>query len=477
MKQFLPYLHLASSLIFTVALAFYMISCFQWFNYKLKRVLFHFTKPLWHLFFAIIPVVLYYTTGEYFAIYLIFAYIPAIIVWHKRLDKKLVFTARVKRFFVFLLIAFAAYTGIYFAVNLTLKADSILPIIAAMCASYLYERLNMAKFYQKAKKKLESMPDLTVILITASYGKTSMKNFLYELLKDDFICYKTPRSVNTESGIIKDINENLPQNCQIYIAEAGARERGDIYAITRLLSPKIVIVGEIGSAHLEYFKSIDVTRNTKLEALKSTNLKKAFLHSSTLKQADDDIIIYDSDVSLGRANLDGIEFKIGNESFSAPLLGGFHTQNLAAVIKAAKYLGAEKANIKKALSTLKNPEHRLFKMEAGGKIIIDDSFNGNINGMLASYNLAATYPGRKVLITPGIVEGAQEDNKTLAKAANDVFDVVMITGALNAPTLLKELKRPKIIIVKDKSNLTQMLAEHTMAGDLVLFSNDAPSFI
>lgn len=477
MKQFLPYINIISSLIFSFGLAFYLITCFQWFNYKLKRVLFHFTKPIWHVFFAIIPVVLYYTTGDYFSIYLIFAYLPSLILWHKKLDKKLVFTARIKRFFVFLAIAFIAYGVAYLILKDKINTDSVLPIIAAFCASFIYERMDMIKFQNLAKKKLSSMQDLTIILITASYGKTSMKNFLYELLKNDFICYKTPRSVNTESGIIKDINENLPSNTQIYIAEAGAREKGDIDAITRLLSPQVVIVGEIGSAHLEYFKNIQTTRNTKLEALKSTNLKKAFLHSSTLKNEDEIISIYDNGVILSWANLDGIGFSIDNESFSAPLLGDFHAQNLAAVIRTAKFLGASEENIKKALSDLKNPEHRLFKMQSSGKLIIDDSFNGNINGMLASYKLAATYNGRKVLVTPGIVEGGENDNKTLAKSANEIFDVVLITGSLNAPVLLKELTRPKIVIVKDKSNLTHILAEHTKAGDLVLFSNDAPSFI
>jgi len=92
-------------------------------------------------------------------------------------------------------------------------------------------------------------------------------DMLFEILKDSFVCYKTPRSVNTMAGIIKDINENLSEQTQIYIAEAGARLKGDILEITKFLNPQIVIVGEIGAQHIEYFKTLDNIRATKLEAL------------------------------------------------------------------------------------------------------------------------------------------------------------------------------------------------------------------
>ena len=97
--------------------------------------------------------------------------------------------------------------------------------------------------------------------------------------------------------------------------------------------------------------------------------------------------------------------------------------------------------------------------------------------MSASYELAASYGGRKVLVTPGIVESTDEDNEKLSKIINKTFDIVMITSSLNAVALLKHLSKPKIVVVKDKSKMQEMLAEHTKAGDLILFSNDAPSFM
>ena len=95
----------------------------------------------------------------------------------------------------------------------------------------------------------------------------------------------------------------------------------------------------------------------------------------------------------------------------------------------------------------------------------------------SSYELAKTYNGRKVVITPGIVESTIEENEKLAKKIDEVFDFVIITGSANAEVLSKHIDSVKVFILKDKTKLQDALIEHTRAGDLILFSNDAPSFI
>jgi len=431
-----------STVLFIFALAFYVITCFQWFSYRPERVLFHFTKPAWHVFFFIVPLVLFYTTGKWFFIYFYFALLPALYLWHKKLDKKLVFTGRIKHFFAIL-----------------------------ACAIILNYALNLIIH----KAFLAPMP--LFVLVVSLFFSEIIKNFLFEILKDSFVCYKTPRSVNTMAGIIKDINENLSEQTQIYIAEAGARLKGDILEITKFLNPQIVIVGEIGAQHIEYFKTLDNIRVTKLEALQSARLQMAFLHSSTKKEPSQNLEIYDESLKDINANLDGISFTLDGKNYASPLLGKFNATNLAVCIKVARYLKMSDEAISSALSKMKNVEHRLSKIEAGGKLIIDDSFNGNFSGMSASYELVSTYAGRKVLLTPGIVESDAEQNANLAKVINEIFDLVIITSSLNAQTLLKHIVKPKIIILKDKNKMQEILAQNTHAGDLILFSNDAPSFI
>ena len=97
--------------------------------------------------------------------------------------------------------------------------------------------------------------------------------------------------------------------------------------------------------------------------------------------------------------------------------------------------------------------------------------------MLSSYALVATHSGRKVIITPGIVESTEEANTTLAKKIDEVFDLVIITGKINVNILDSSIKKAQKILLTDKSKLQETLAEYTHAGDVILFSNDAPSFI
>ncbi|ERJ25723.1 Mur ligase family protein [Campylobacter concisus] len=467
-----------STVLFIFALAFYVITCFQWFSYRPERVLFHFTKPAWHVFFFIVPLVLFYTTGKWFFIYFYFALLPALYLWHKKLDKKLVITGRIKHFFVILTCAIILNYALNFIIhNAFLAPMPLFVLVVSLFFSEILEKIKFQGFKNKALKKLGANKDLKIILITASYGKTSIKNFLFEILKDSFVCYKTPRSVNTMAGIIKDINENLSEQTQIYIAEAGARLKGDILEITKFLNPQIVIVGEIGAQHIEYFKTLDNIRATKLEALQSARLQMVFLHSSTKKEPSQNLEIYDESLKDINANLDGISFMLDGKNYASPLLGKFNATNLAVCIKVARYLKMSDEAVDRALSKMKNVEHRLSKIEAGGKLIIDDSFNGNFSGMSASYELVSTYAGRKVLLTPGIVESDAEQNANLAKVINEIFDLVIITSSLNAEVLLKHIVKPKIIILKDKNKMQEILAQNTRAGDLILFSNDAPSFI
>lgn len=542
----------AFTLCFTLCLLYYTASAFQWFSYRLNRVLFHFAKPRWHLYFFVIPLAAFVVAAALFqsafgvgAVAVFYA--GLVLFWSRGLDKKLVFTARVKRIFAFVLILFSFCWFLQFPAWVT----PIFSIAFALIFSNASEAL-LAKYYQqKALKQLKENRDLKIILITASFGKTSIKNFIFELLKQDFVCYKTPRSVNTLGGIVRDINENLPPNCQIYIAEAGARQTGDIKEITQFLQPQVVVVGQIGKAHIEYFKTLENIRNTKLEALQSRRLEAVFLHSSALgltsggeascseanggevscneaarnealaqlakrlegsKESNfatlfaaawqenlsksnlnlatsqnqpqmASVVVYDDQISAVKSSLDGLEFEVefsrGEQKtrFCAPLLGAFNAQNIGVSLLVARHFGVSLSVLENAVKKLAGVPNRLALMRAGGKVIIDDSFNGNFDGMRESYALASQWAGRKVLLTPGLVEAERAQNEELAKLMNEVFDIVVITSELNYAVISPFVTKPQLVTLFEKHKMQEWLLENTRGGDLILFSNDAPSFI
>jgi len=96
---------------------------------------------------------------------------------------------------------------------------------------------------------------------------------------------------------------------------------------------------------------------------------------------------------------------------------------------------------------------------------------------MASFDLASTYQGRKVIITPGLVEVDDALNIQVAKRANEVFDVVVVTGELNYAIFKAHVDADKLVKLATKAQMQEMLIEQTRAGDLILFANDAPSFV
>ena len=471
------WMHLAGHILFVLLLGYYTITNLQWYNYKFNRVILHHHAPMQHILFFLLPLFIYIAVREYVLI-LDIVYAVMLYFWQRKLDKKLIFTARVKRFFVILL-AFALFFDIVFLIKHTPLFSTILPLAFALLVSTAIEKYLFILYKKEAQRKLAAI-DPTIIAVTASYGKTSIKNFIYQLLQQDFRVYKTPRSVNTIAGICKDINESLPKDTGVYIAEAGARERGDIDAIASLLQPHYAVVGKIGPQHIEYFKSIENIILTKLEILHSKRLKKAFIWDGIEIKENPKFVRFGNNIKNIKANLDGISWDVEIEGevyhFFAPILGAFNALNITAAILVARELGVPMEEIQKRVKKLRPIEHRLQKMQAGGKIIIDDSFNGNLEGMLGSYELVKGYNGRKVLVTPGIVESDEESNIELAKKIDEVFDLVFITGKINKDILKNHIHKEKII-VEDKTKLQELLAKYTKAGDLILFSNDTPAYM
>ncbi len=474
--------------LFILAIGYYFITNLQWYSYKLNRVLFHHTKTWWHFVYFLVPFALYALAdgmSEY-GFVVVIGYLGLMYQWYSGLDKPLVFTGRVKRFYA-ALILFALFITVafkHFAV--------ILPLFLAYFVSMFIEKMLFNGFKLKAQKKIESMEDLIVVGITASYGKTSIKNYIEHLLKAKYKTYATPRSVNTLGGVMKDINDDLPTDTEVYVVEMGARGEGDIGEISTFVNPHYVVVGKIGPAHIEYFKTLENIRNTKMEILKSGRLKEAWVHESARVKPESNVHTFGTIENLDirtkdlapeyiiedvKATLDSTSFTLDGVRYSASILGAFNAMNLAAAVLVAKKLGLTDEQIQEGLSTLKAVNHRLQRIDAGGKVILDDSFNGNIDGMMASFDLATTYEGRKVIITPGLVEVDDELNVQVAKKANEVFDLVIVTGDLNYAIFKDNVESDKLLKLATKGEMEAMLAEQTRPGDLILFANDAPSFV
>ena len=474
--------------LFLLAMGYYTITNLQWYSYKLSRVVFHHTKTWWHFAYFLVPYALYMFVNSVsdYGFVVVLVYLPLLYRWYTSLDKPLVWTGRVKRFYA---------TMVLFALFITFAFNTMtifIPVLLAYFISLFIEMMLFSGFKVKAQKKIDSMSELKVVGITASYGKTSIKNYIEHLLKAKYKTYATPRSVNTLGGVMKDINDSLPLDTEVYVVEMGARGEGDIGEISTFVNPHYAIVGKIGPAHIEYFRTMENIRNTKMEILQTNRLKKAWIHQSANVNPESIVETFGEKENLNirsvvpapqniiedvKASLTETSFTLNGTAYSASILGAFNAMNLAAAVLVAKELGLSDEQIQSGLSTLKAVDHRLQRIDAGGKVILDDSFNGNIDGTMASFDLASTYEGRKVVITPGLVEVDDELNVQVAKRANEVFDVVIVSGDLNYAIFKEFVDEEKLVKLNSKSQMEEMLVEQTRVGDLILFANDAPSFV
>ncbi len=478
---------MATRWIFLVALSYYVMINLQWYHYKVTRVLFRHHKQKWHLFYFVLPVLyfIFIPNNLYFYIGL-YLYLILLGIWIFHLSKRLVLTSRVLRFFG-LYIAFILFNELLLLriteYSFLIQIVHLFPLVISIALSSLLEKILLNRYKKLALDKLSSMPNLTIIAITGSYGKTSLKNFLFQILQESFKVYATPRSVNTLTGIIADINQNLSPLTDIYIVEAGARGSGDIKEIVDLISPQVAIVGKIGEAHIEYFKSLENIYSTKYEILESAALNQAYIYKDNIQptHCSARIINFPQDVSGIVATLEGTSFtlKVGGKKldFQTRILGSFNVINISAAIAVAKDLGVSDEQLVKKVKKLEPINHRLSKIVVNEKIILDDSYNGNLDGMLEAVRLSSLHKGKKIIVTPGLVESSKEANIALAEAIDKVFDLAIITGELNSRLLRKHIHNPQKIILKDKTHIEHILKTATDSGNLILFANDAPSYI
>ncbi|MCR5775131.1 MAG: UDP-N-acetylmuramoyl-tripeptide--D-alanyl-D-alanine ligase [Lachnospiraceae bacterium] len=387
----------------------------------------------------------------------------------KPAKKPLVFTPRVIRLIVTTVIWFAVicilnrffgnqYSLLAIAVIYTFAIAPFAPIISNLINRPIETSIANG-FKKKAVAALSDMPEIKVIGITGSYGKTSVKFYLKELLSAGFEVLATPESYNTPMGVVKTINEKLRPTHQIFICEMGARNVGDIKELCDLVHPDLGVVTSIGPQHLESFKTIENIQATKFElpdavAEKTGDESRIFLNydneyiSSYGKYSG--AVTYSlkgngqynaSGISTGRT---GTEFTVTapdgtGQSYKMRLIGEHNVINVVGAIAVSHSLGMDLKDLVIPVRRLAPVEHRLDLIEQGDMTIIDDAYNSNPAGAKAALDTLAMFTGdSKVVITPGMVElGTEQErlNKEFGVQIAAVADTAVIVDNENTQAI------------------------------------------
>jgi UDP-N-acetylmuramoyl-tripeptide--D-alanyl-D-alanine ligase len=435
--------------------------------------------------------------------------------------KPLVFTRRATRLYVVTLaicglppvalaLALGGTEGIIAVVAAVVVLVASLPWLLAGTVVLVrpIDQADARRFVRRARRKLADVQPL-VVGITGSYGKTSTKACVAEVLELLGPSYPTPASFNSYLGVVRAINEGLHASHRSFVAEMGAYRRGDVAALCDLVAPTAGVLTAIGPAHLERFGSVDEIERAKGELAEAlppdglfvtraddercrrvalTRARCRVLLFSVARAPDSAVWAEDIETELGRTRFvlcvrDGAD--VHKAQVRTRLLGDHNVANLLAAAAVGFGLGLSVDSIARALGRVVPTPHRLAPIvnPASGVVVIDDSYNANPQGAASALAVLKTHPARRrVLVTQGMVElgpSEEAENLRLGELAAVACDRAILIGDRRAQSVRDGLVRAgfpesEIVMAPDSRTAHRIIGESTLAGDVILFENDLP---
>ncbi len=355
----------------------------------------------------------------------------------------------------------------------------------------------------KAQNKLKSMSNLKIIGITGSYGKTSSKNILSDILNIKYNALPTPKNLNTFYGLMITVNNHLTKFDDIFIAEMGAYVKGEIKGLCKLVKPKYGILTKIGKAHLESFGSEENIRDGKFELIESLPLDGiGVLNKDDEKQVSynlknkcrilwigidsEEVDVRATDIKCSSI---GTSFNIvlkddkKKYAFTTKLLGKHNVYNILAGIALGLEFGITIEQLQQAVLGVKPVPHRLELKRLGNFYQIADDYNSNPVGAKNALEVLGMMPGLKVVVTPGMIElGRDEEkiNEEFGSQIADVVDYAVLIGEKKTKPIYNGLRKKnfdekRIVVYNDVREAFTFINSLTGKQDVyALFENDLP---
>ncbi len=357
-----------------------------------------------------------------------------------------------------------------------------LVLAAALCN--VYEIPRAKHFVKKARKALAQSPCVKVG-ITGSFGKTSVKNFAATILAEKFRVIATPASYNTPLGIARTVNEG-GLDCDVFLAEMGARHVGDIRELCDMVKPSYGVVTGVCGQHLETFGSIENIYREKGVLAQTCKCVVLGERAVGMKEGDG-VLLSGRDFAAENIELhpDGTQFDLRIGTVAVPvktkLLGRHCAEDIALAAALCSALGMSVGEIAGGIERIAPVEHRLQRIEgANGVTVLDDAYNSNVEGARCALEVLRLFEGGKYVVTPGLVElGEMEEQVNAALGKNLVGLNVVLVGETLVRAVHDGYKAAggdegMLVTVPTLAKAQEYLAEHLQAGDCVLFLNDLP---
>jgi UDP-N-acetylmuramoyl-tripeptide--D-alanyl-D-alanine ligase len=369
--------------------------------------------------------------------------------------------------------------------------------LAAALATPIERRL-LERHRQRAARTLARVAP-TVIAVTGSWGKTSTKNHIRDLLSGTVPTVASPASYNNTAGISLTINEHMGPDCRVLVAELGTYGPGEIRSLCAWLAPKIAVITAIGPMHLERMGTLDAILEAKAEITEGADEVVLWIDDTRLAALADRLTgkkvwrvgsvgasgraetgSGQPDVGVHAGDREATVFHAGVPIGSFPVGAGVHPGNAACAVAAALAYGVDDRALAIPLTRLTGTAHRgTTGRSEQGVWVIDDTFNANPAGASAAVrDLARAATGHLAVVTPGMVElGHMQDdaNREFAAETQSVGATLVVVGWTNRRALLAGAGADgRVVCRRDRNAAREWVRANLGPGDAVLWENDLP---
>ncbi len=320
----------------------------------------------------------------------------------------------------------------------------------------------------------------TVVAITGSTGKTSTKDLLASALGPE--SWASPRSFNNEVGVPLTVL-GAPGEARYLVAEVGSRGPGHIAALMPAVRPRVAVITNVGTVHLETFGTTDAIVAGKwelVEALGPDGTAVLPAEDGRLdrphrgvrltfgRSARADVQIVSAD--LDRAGRPSIELATpaGPLRASLRMAGAHQADNAAAATAAALAAGRDLADIAAGLETATGSPWRM-EVHSGRFTVVNDAYNANPDSTASALRTVAAMAGRRIAVLGVMAElgpTAAEAHARIGRLAVELgFDPIVVVGEEPG---IAAASGPVAVGVPDAATAVRVVLDRVGAGDVVL---------
>lgn len=331
------------------------------------------------------------------------------------------------------------------------------------------------------------------IAVAGSYGKTSMKELLNTVLSEGLSVAATPANKNVSISHAYFARKLTGQE-DVLIIEYGEGAPGDIARFARITQPTHAVITGLAPAHLDHYKTLAAAGKDIFTVADYVKPEHVYVNSDSadtkpfLKRSYE---LFSNDGALGWevkkvvTEISGTSFELHKGKkvlkLQSGLVGRHQLGFLTFVAALALEFGLSETQVRAGIAKTQPFEHRMQPYQLSGAWVVDDTYNGNLEGIRAGTQLLQDLSAkRKIYVTPGLVDQGVETERIHLEVGKLIAaaqpDIVILMQNSATPYIQQGLETAvysgEVRVEKDPLDFYTNLTHFVAAGDLVVMQND-----